>query len=404
MHCPHLLDLLLQVVQLLVVLLFAGAGGVGSEGLSLEPALDLLLQLLEAHFLLLQLHLHVELRLLHAVVLLAGLVQPLLELADSRLLVLHQPAQPPLLALQLREALPVALRVRQLLLELLDGFLVLFELLHLVLQEDVLLPHSRELLLVLADGLQQFLLQVVVHYLHLLDLGVGHGLGAALPVLLLQLLQLLQPLPGLHQFSLVLPAADCQLLDLLPQQFVLIGEFLQLLDDLAVHAVLRAVGRPFADGVLHDDNECVLAPLIEVHDGLDVVLLVLGLHEHRHHQLEEAQDVRAGLVLGDFDEVDVLGQQRLPALLYVALHPLQDDLQVGQLLDPLLGGRLQVLQRQGEAVDRGQQVGEDHAVGELADALERVLVVGREGGGKADEGVLDVGVVGHCSISIICLI
>lgn len=109
-----------------------------------------------------------------------------------------------------------------------------------------------------------------------------------------------------------------------------------MLNDLTVHAILSAIGGSFSDSILDDDDQCVLAPLIEVHYGLNVLFLVLGLHEDCYYQFEEAKDVSTGFMFRYFYEVDVFGQKGLSALLYVGLHALQDYLQVSQLLNPLL--------------------------------------------------------------------
>lgn len=97
-----------------------------------------------------------------------------------------------------------------------------------------------------------------------------------------------------------------------------------------------------------------------MHDGLDIVLFVGRLHEHGDDQLEESQDVGAGLVLGDLDQVYILSDQRFPTFLDVRLHALHDYLQIGQFLDPFLRTRLQVLQGQREMLDRCQQMRKDH--------------------------------------------
>lgn len=54
----------------------------GGSRIDFESALHLILQLFKAHLFLFELHLHVELCFLHVVVLLAGLLQFLAQLAD----------------------------------------------------------------------------------------------------------------------------------------------------------------------------------------------------------------------------------------------------------------------------------------------------------------------------------
>jgi hypothetical protein len=69
--------------------------------------------------------------------------------------------------------LAITLSISELLLELFNCVLVLFEPQHFILEEDVLLSYSSQFLLVLSNALKKFRLEVIVQCFKVVDLLTG---------------------------------------------------------------------------------------------------------------------------------------------------------------------------------------------------------------------------------------
>jgi len=65
--------------------------------------------------------------------------------------------------------------------------------------------------------------------------------------------------------------------------------------------ILRRISDSFINRILHNNNQRLLTALIQFHYGLNIFLLMRGLHKYSYDQLKKAQNVLSTIMFGYFN-------------------------------------------------------------------------------------------------------